>query len=592
MKRLLATLRQLMPLLPAGARRFLTIYTVASSALALLDIAALGLIALTLAPMIQQRPLTLPGLGELGDEAYVPVLLLVCGLIVLKGVFALALQWVATRRFAGYELVIGDRLFEAYIGAPWTERLRRNSAELVRLADVGIANTISGVLLPAAQLPAQAATFLAVLVVLVVAQPVTAAVTLAYLGLVAAVLYFGISRQAVTAGKVNLRYSFRVATLMTEMVSALKEITLRNKLGEVATVVHDARERSTRARSNIRFLNAVPKYVVEAALIGGFVLVGGVAYVGGGMEAALGAVALFGIAGFRMIPSVTTFQNIMTQTSSNIPHVEAVIRDIDAAERYTASAEHVGKDPIIGHPRRLTLRDVTFTYPGAGEPAVRGIDLDVPLGSSLAFVGSSGAGKSTLVDILLGLLVPSSGTIELDGVPLVSVLGAWRTRVGYVPQDVSLFDASIAQNVALTWGEEIDEERVRTALERAQLLDVVAGRQGGIHARIGERGIALSGGQRQRLGIARALYVDPLVLVMDEATSALDTATEEAVTTAIRGLHGDVTVISVAHRLSTIRHSDQVCFMRDATIVNRGTFDELVAAEPEFALQARLAGLS
>ncbi|WP_447924812.1 ABC transporter ATP-binding protein [Georgenia muralis] len=592
MKRLRATLRQLMPLLPAGARRFLTLYTVASSALALLDIAALGLIALTLAPMIQEQPLTLPVVGGIGDDAYVWVLLLVCVLIVLKGVFALTLQWVATRRFATYELVIGDRLFEAYLGAPWTERLRRNSAELVRLADVGIANTISGVLLPAAQLPAQAATFVAVLVVLVVAQPVTAAVTLAYLALVAVVLYFGISRQAVTAGKVNLRYSFRVATLMTEMVSALKEITLRNKLGEVATVVHDARERSTRARSNIRFLNAVPKYVVEAALIGGFVLVGGVAYAGGGMEAALGAVALFGIAGFRMIPSVTTFQNIMTQTASNIPHVDAVIRDIGAAERYTAAAEHVGKDPIVGHPRRLTLRDVTFTYPGAAEPAVRGIDLDVPLGSSLAFVGSSGAGKSTLVDILLGLLVPSSGTIELDGVPLVSVLGAWRTRVGYVPQDVSLFDASIAQNVALTWGEEIDEERVRTALERAQLLDVVAGRQGGIHARIGERGIALSGGQRQRLGIARALYVDPLVLVMDEATSALDTATEEAVTSAIRGLHGDVTVISVAHRLSTIRHSDQVCFMRDATIVNRGTFDELVAAEPEFALQARLAGLS
>lgn len=592
MKRLVSTLRQLMPLLPAGAGRFLRAYMIATSALAVLDIAALGLIALTLGPMVQGRPLSLPVIGEVEDQGYIWVLLTVCGLIVLKGVCALALQWAATRRFGAYELVIGDRLFAAYIKAPWTERLRRNSAELVRLADVGIANTISGVLLPAAQLPAQAATFVAVLAVLVVAQPVTAAVTLLYLGLVAAVLYFGISRQAVTAGRVNLRFSFRVATLMTEMVSALKEITLRDKLGEVAGVVHDAREHSTRARSNIRFLNTVPKYVVEAALVGGFVLVGGVAYATGGMEAALSAIALFGVAGFRMIPSVTTFQNVMTQTSSNIPHVEAVIRDIGAAERYTASAERVGTDAIVGEPRQLSLRGVEFTYPGAAEPAVRHVDLDIPLGSSVAFVGSSGAGKSTLVDILLGLIVPSVGSIELDGVPLESVLAAWRSRVGYVPQDVSLFDATIAQNVALTWGDEIDEVRVRTALERAQLLDVVAGRDGGIHARIGERGIALSGGQRQRLGIARALYVDPLILVMDEATSALDTATEEAVTRAIRELHGDVTVISVAHRLSTIRHSDQVCFMREATIVNRGTFDELVAAEPEFALQARLAGLT
>ncbi|UNX55732.1 ABC transporter ATP-binding protein/permease [Georgenia sp. TF02-10] len=592
MKRLLATLRQLLPLLPAGARRFLNLYMALSAALALLDVAALGLVALTLAPMIQQRPLSLPLVGTVPEDGYVGILLVVCALIVLKGVLALALQWAATRRFASYELAIGDRLFAAYIGAPWTERLARNSAELVRLADVGIANTISGVLLPAATLPSQAATFLAVLVVLVVAQPTTAAVTLGYLALVAVVLYLGISRQAVTAGKVNLRYSFRVATLMTEMVSALKEITLRDKLGEAATVVHDARRHSTRARSNIRFLNTVPKYVVEAALVGGFVLVGGVAYLGGGMEAALSSVALFAVAGFRMIPSVTTVQNVLTQTSANIPQVEAVLRDIAAAERYTANAEQVGTAPIPGSPRVLTLRGVTFTYPTAAVPAVRDVDLDVPIGSSLALVGSSGAGKSTLVDILLGLLVPARGTIALDGVPLVEVLHAWRSRVGYVPQDVALFDGSIAQNVALTWGTDVDEERVRTALDRAQLSDVVAGRAGGIHARIGERGIALSGGQRQRLGIARALYADPLVLVMDEATSALDTATEEAVTRAIRGLHGEVTVISVAHRLSTIRHSDQVCFMRDGAVVNRGTFDELVAAEPEFALQARLAGLS
>lgn len=592
MKALLTTLRRLVPLLPAGARRFLTGYMVATSALALLDIAALGLLALTLTPMVQGDPLTLPLVGTLDDGAHVWVLLIVCGLIVLKGVLALVLQWVATRRFAAYELAIGDRLFAAYVGAPWTERLGRNTAELVRLADVGIANTISGVLLPVAGLPAQVSTFLAVLLVLVLAQPTTAALTLGYLGLVAAVLYFGISRQAVTAGRVNLRYSFRVATLMTEMVSALKEITLRDKLTEVADVVHGAREHSTRARSNIRFLGAVPKYVVEAALVGGFVIVGGVAYVDGGMEAALGAVALFGIAGFRMIPSVTTFQNIMTQATSNLPHVDAVIRDVAAAERYTARAERVGQQPIAADPRMLRLRGVTFTYPGAGEPAVRDVDLDVPMGSSLALVGASGAGKSTLVDILLGLIEPSAGTIDLDGVPLGSVLAAWRSRVGYVPQDVALFDASIAQNVALTWGDDIDEDRVRAALDRAQLTEMVAARDGGIHARIGERGIALSGGQRQRLGIARALYVDPLVLVMDEATSALDTATEDAVTSAIRGLHGDVTVIAVAHRLSTIRRSDQVCFMRDATVVNRGTFEELVAAEPEFALQARLAGLS
>jgi ABC-type multidrug transport system fused ATPase/permease subunit len=591
-KRLWIALKELLPLLPSNARRFLLAYAVSSSSLALLDIAALGLLALTMAPMVQGQPLRLPVIGEISAGSSIWVIGVICALIILKSVLSIALQWFATRRFAAYELIIGDRLFEAYIHAPWTERLKRNSAELVRLADVGIGNTTAGLLLPAASLPTEVATFAAVLVVLVIAEPMTAAITVAYLGLIAALLYFVISRRAVTAGRVNRDFSFRTATLMTEMVAALKEITLRNKSAEVAAVVHRNRERTTRARANIQFLSAVPKFVVESALIGGFVLVGSAAYLEGGTADALGAVALFAVAGFRMVPSVTRFQGIITQTSSTIPHANAVIQDIKAAESYTANAERIGAKSLAHDPQTLVLSGVEFTYPGSDTPAVTGVDLTLPMGSSLALVGSSGAGKSTLVDIFLGLLIPSSGTITVDGQPLVDVLADWRSKVGYVPQDVSLFDASIAQNVALTWGDDFDEDRVRAALGRAQLLDLVDRRVGGIHARIGERGMALSGGQRQRLGIARALYVDPLILVMDEATSALDTATEEAVASAIRSLHGDVTVISVAHRLSTIRDSDQVCFMRDGTIAARGRFEEIVAAEPEFAYQASLAGLS
>jgi ABC-type bacteriocin/lantibiotic exporter with double-glycine peptidase domain len=160
-----------------------------------------------------------------------------------------------------------------------------------------------------------------------------------------------------------------------------------------------------------------------------------------------------------------------------------------------------------------------------------------------------------------------------------------------VPQEVAIFDGTVAQNVALTWGSDIDEDRVRTALQRAQLLETIESRKDGINGRVGERGLALSGGQRQRLGIARALYMDPLVLVLDEATSALDTATEAAVAQAISELHGEITVISVAHRLSTIRNNDQVCFMKEGTILTQGTFDEVVRANPDFAQQAALAGL-
>jgi len=583
------TLRGLLPLLPGRARQFLTGYVVASASLALLDIAALGLLALSLAPMVQGDPVELPLVGEVAPSGYVGILVVVSALIIVKGLVAIGVQWVVTRRFASYELEIGDRLFAAYIRAPWTDRLARNTSQLVRLADVGIANATAGFLLPVAGLPALGATFLAVLVVLVVAEPVTAALTLGYLGVVGLVMYVFVSRRAIVAGRVNRDYSFRVARLMTEMVGALKEITLRDKAGEVAAVVHADRLRTTRARANLQFLGAMPRYVLESALVGGFLLIGGVAYATGGAGAAFSALALFGVAGFRMVPAVTSFQSVIATTASNIPNVEAVISDIRAAERYVANAETVGRAPFEREPELLSLRDVAFTYPGATEPAVRDVHLDLPMGSSLALVGRSGAGKTTLVDILLGLLEPSAGSLTLDGRPLADVLAAWRARVGYVPQDVALFDASLAQNVALTWTDDLDLDRVRDCLERAQLGELVA--QRGLDARIGDRGMALSGGQRQRLGIARALYVDPLVLVLDEATSALDTQTEASVAAAIAALRGEVTVIAVAHRLSTVRSMDQVCFMAGGTIAARGTFDELVAAVPDFAAQAQLAGL-
>ncbi|MEO7147112.1 MAG: ABC transporter ATP-binding protein [Terrimesophilobacter sp.] len=563
-----------------------------SSALAVLDIAALALLAISLTAMFQNNDIHIPLVGAVGPDGYVWVIAAVSGLVLSKSVFAVLLQWFATRRFATFELEIGDRLFDAYIRAPWTERLKRNTSHLVRLADVGIANVIAGFLLPIIGLPQLLVTSLSVILVILVAQPVTALVTIAYLGAIAAFLYLWISKKSVEAGRVNRDYSFRIASLMTDMVSALKEITLRNMAGDVATVVHANRIHTSRARANLSFLGAFPKFVLDSALIGGFVLVGAVAFIGGGMANAITAIALFGVGGFRLVPSLTGFQGVITQATSNVPNVNAVIDDIHAAEGYLARAERIGHTPIMGTPRNLLLSNVGFTYPGAQEPAINGIDLSLPMGSTLGIVGSSGAGKSTLVDIILGLLVPSSGDILLDEQNLEDVLSEWRGRVGYVPQDVALFTGTVAQNVALAWTEELDEERVELALRRAQLWDTISGRDRTIYSQIGERGMSLSGGQRQRLGIARALYTDPLVLVLDEATSSLDTKTESDVVTAIRELRGEITIISVAHRLSTIRDNDQILFLRDGRSVACGTFTELLRDVPDFAVQASLAGLN
>lgn len=592
MKDLFRVLRELMPLLPADARRFIVVYGIALGLLSLVEAAALGVFAVVMTQILGGGDLDLPVLGTISQDASLWVLVASAGLMIVKSFASIWMQWISTRRFAQFELEIGTHLFNSYIRSPWTERMKRSTAELVRLIDVGIANTIAGVLIPAVTIPSQVLSFLAVLGILFVTQPLTAVITVIYLGLIAAFLYLWITKKSYQAGRVNRDAAMRMSTLVSEMISALKEITLRDKADEVGDVVFVSRSGAAHSRSNIRFLAAVPKFVVEMALIGGFLLIGTVAFLIGGLENALAAVAIFGIAGFRMVPSLTSVQSQLALTQSTLPYTSVVVEDIKRMESYSGRDEQIGRRVIGADPRNLTLKNVGFTYPGASSPAVRDVDLDVPIGSSLGIVGQSGAGKSTLIDILLGLLTPSVGSMQLDGVPLDEVLADWRSRVGYVPQDVAIFDGSIAQNVALTWGDDFDSEKVRQALRRAQLLDTVEARPGGINGRVGERGLALSGGQRQRLGIARALYVDPLVLVLDEATSALDTATEAAVADAIRELHGEITVISVAHRLSTIRHSDQVCFMKDGSIVSRGTFDEVVAHNPDFAQQAMLAGLS
>ncbi|USQ77679.1 ABC transporter ATP-binding protein [Ornithinimicrobium cryptoxanthini] len=598
---LFRTVRDLLAVLPAGTRRFIVTFAVLQSLLAALDVAALGLLAITLAPMLTGNELTLPIIGTLSEPAQFRNILIVVGLLIIsKSVLAIGLQYWATRRFARFEQVLGARLLETTFKAPWTERLTRNSTDLVRATDVGVGATVSGVLIPFCQLSGELFTFLAVLIVLIVAEPVLALATIIYFFLVAAVLYKWVLKKAVTAGQNNRTYSNKAVRLLQEMVHSLKEVTLRNKSSEVAEVVLSVRKHASEARANQSFLGAIPRYVLEAGLIGGLGIGAAIGYAQASaagdanpVNGAIAAVALFGVAGFRIVPSLTRFQTIMGQTGANMPFAQDVMREIKRGQTYVAAERAAGDTSLPEGAHSLQLDEVTFTYPGGEAPAVREVSLELPFGQTLALVGASGSGKTTLVDIILGLLEPQEGQVLVGATPLPKVLQGWRARVGYVPQDVSLFDASVARNVALTWkDDEVDEEAVRRALARAQLLDVVESRPGGIHGKVGERGLNLSGGQRQRLGVARALYTDPLVLVMDEATSALDTSTEAAVTSAIRELAGEVSVIVVAHRLATIRHSEQVCFMRDGQMIAKGTFDEVVAAEPDFAQQAALAGLT
>jgi ATP-binding cassette, subfamily B, bacterial PglK len=590
-KQVLSLYQDVIAALPFGGRRFLWTYSWLLASLGIFDAAALGLLALVLGPVATGAPVVLPLVGELDTIGVVLAILVICAVLIAKSALALLITWWATRRIPRYEVAIGDRVLRAYLAAPWRDRLRKNSIDIMRYSDSGVDATVNSFLMPGATLLSELVSLVAVIATLAVVQPVLAITTLLYLLLLGAVLFFWIARHARTAGEVNVNNTARSARLILEIVASMKEVTLRNKEAEVADVVVKSRTGSARARANIQFLGQVPRYALDAGLVGGFVVIGGAGFLLGGVEQAITAIGLFALAGFRVAPSVIRFQTVFSQMIAASEYPRQLLVELADTERSTSEVSR-GTIDVPEKPDRILFDDVTFRYFPEAPPAVENVTLEIPFGSTVAFVGSSGSGKSTMVDLLLSLLEPSTGEVRVDAIPLSSIRTSWRSQVGYVPQEVALFDATIAQNVALTWGSDYDPERVQRALERAQLWTLVSGRPGGIEARVGERGMALSGGQRQRLGIARALYSDPLVLVMDEATSALDTQTEALVTAAIGSIGSDVTKVVVAHRLATIQQSDRIFFMREGRLVGSGTFAELVAQFPDFATQAQLAGLA
>lgn len=593
MKQLWSAVRDLLPLLPGRARQFLVIYIVSTAILALFDVAAMSLLVLIITPVASGTPVTLPVFGALPDDATPWLLLIACGLIIVKSALAVAMHAIATKQFAIYEFEIGARMFRAYLASSWEERSKRNTAEFTRIADTGISVAISGLILSLLTIPGNVLTIVLTLAVLIVAQPVTALLSLVYLGIVAALINLVVTKRTLRAAQDNLTFTYRIAQLLTEMVEALKELTLRGRLEQIQVVVGRERRGAVKARASLSFLSIIPRYSYEAALIGGFVLIGGVGYLLGGLSAAVVAVALFAAAGIRLIPALTGIQSSVISATASVPWVRDVVNDLRGTEANATDA--LGGTDLIDlpeTPRALALHDIEFRYPAGTDSVLFGLDLVVPLGSSLGIVGPSGSGKSTLIDLLLGLRTPTSGNIMIDGTPLPDVIHAWRSRIGYVSQRVTLFDGTIGQNVALTWDEDYDRDKVIEVLEKAQLNSLVASRGKGIDERIGERGVSLSGGQQQRLGIARALYSDPLVLVLDEATSSLDTKTEDDVVRAIKALHGEVTVIAVAHRISTIKDYDQICYLDNGRILGKGSFHELAESLPQFGLQVQLAGLS
>lgn len=474
-----------------------------------------------------------------------------------------------------------SRMLAGYLRAPYAFHLRRNSAELLQNADMAVRRVFERVLAPALDVGTELLVALALLGVLLAAAPgVTAVVVPALLAL--AWLFLRATRRAERRLGAELdRRSRDALRHLQQALGALREIKVRGREDFFGRLFEREQTGLARARTAHETLAVLPRALIETLFVVGALAVG-LAFARRASEgaAALPLLGLYAYATFRAIPSLNRIVWQLNEIRFGAAAIGPVHADLAAFSRQAAP----GADGAPCHFReRLELDRVTWAYEPDGKPVLEEVDLALRPGEWLGVAGATGAGKSTLVDLVVGLLDPVSGTVRVDGVDVRRCRATWQRRIGYVPQSIYLLDDSLRRNIAL--GEEerhIDDGRLGEIVRCVQLESFVAGLPDGLTTRVGERGARLSGGERQRVGIARALYDRPALLVFDEATSALDAATERALIDALREDPDAPALLLVTHRLDTLRSCDRLIFLRGGRLEASGRFDELVERSPAF----------
>lgn len=501
----------------------------------------------------------------------------------IKGVAALLLLRWGVRIALGEDARISARLFDRYLHAPYSFHLEHNSADLHRTLNesllVVFRYTVPFVLAAAADSVA----LLGIAMVVVISDPVVAVMAVAYF------LVIGVSFQRLIGGsqRVAARHTHEELSErykdVQDALRASKEIAVLHRHEEfVRRFLHTKTELAA-AQTKLIFFQMAPRYVLDLAFVFGAALIAGFMFATRDPAVALTGIGLFLGASFRLIPPLNRVLSAVTMSRTAEPSIVQVVDDLRALDTIREEdLQHDGTDSL--GPVTVDLAGVRFAYESRDAKVLDEVRIRIEPGEDVGFVGSSGAGKTTLLDIMLGLLDPTDGDVLLGGVPIDEVRGAWQRSIGYVPQEVVMIDGSIRRNVGFGLADaDIDDEAVWRALAQAQLADFVRELDAGLETSVGEAGVALSGGQRQRIGLARALYHQPKVLILDEATSALDGETERRIMDTIVQLRGSLTLISVAHRLSTLTHCDRIYYLREGRVEASGTFAELTDSVPEFA---------
>ncbi len=557
---------------------------------ALLEIVSIGAVipflgALTSPDLVFANPLMKPFIDLLGiatPQQLALFLTIAFAAIALgSGVFRLAFLWYQTRLSHAIGADLSVEIYRRTLYQPYAVHIARNSSEVIAGISAKSNGVTNGIILPSLVLVSSAFTALAIMATIAYIQPAVAAFSLLFLGSTYVGITFFVRKQLDRSSRNINEGMNHVMKALQEGLGGIRDVLMDGAQSEYTEAYRGADYKLRRATANVQIIGGAPRFLVEAV---GMVLIAGLAYAyftsTGGVAEAIPILGALAIGAQRLLPlAQQIYSSLAFFKAGRAPLIDVLeLLDQPLPDYHL----HGHADPLPFE-KSIELRQISFQYGSGGLPVLRGLDLTIPQGARVGFIGTTGSGKTTLLDIVMGLLSPSGGELLVDGVKVeASNARRWQSIVAHVPQSIFLSDASVAENIAFgEMREDVNMARIRAAATAAQLSATIEAMDKGYETKVGERGVRLSGGQRQRIGIARALYKNARVLVLDEATSALDNETEKAVMETLYGLRDKLTVLMVAHRLSTLASCDFIVELLDGTVSRIGSYEEIIGSRAD-----------
>jgi len=520
------------------------------------------------------------------DQLLLPMTIGFAAVALIAGAVRMSLLWAGARVAFGSGADLSSEVYRRTLYQPYSVHIARNSSEVISGITNKVGSTVLGIMFPLMTLISAGVSLLATLVTLLIIDP--------WLALGAGFGFAACYGIITWVSRRRLRRnSRRIATEYTLVVKALQEglggirdVLIDGSQPVYCDVYRRADQALRRAQGDNVFIAQSPRFSMEAT---GMVLIAGIAFALSrqfhGVAAALPMLGALALGAQRLLPALQQIYSAWATIAGSHASFEDTVDLLD--QPLPPDAEAPRPAPLQFR-HEIRFDGVRYRYTADGPWVLDNLNLVVPKGARVGLVGGTGSGKSTTLDLLMGLLQPTEGSIAIDGRVLSgSVVRAWQACIAHVPQNIFLADTSLLQNIAFgTPPEAIDPMRVRLAAQRAQIGDFIDSLPHAFNSLVGERGVRLSGGQRQRIGIARALYKEASVLILDEATSALDNSTERSVMDAIEGLSRDLTVIMIAHRLSTVRRCDTILELEHGRLVAQAPYEQLLKSSPSFQRMA------